>query len=85
MAIVDKLRGRQATAEPEIPSQGNGDIETQAKSDAIATDNKQVATDFADYQTKEELPTQDAQPGVQKIEAVTLAWTKKSLAALLGL
>merc|ERR1711939_680865 len=29
--------------------------------------------------------TEDAQPGVQKIEAVTLAWTKKSLAALLCL
>jgi hypothetical protein len=33
---------------------------------------------------KEEIvPDQDAQVGVQKIEAVTLVWTKKSLAALL--
>ncbi|SPO01702.1 uncharacterized protein DNG_04375 [Cephalotrichum gorgonifer] len=30
-----------------------------------------------------ETPSQDAQLGVQKIEAVTLAWTKKSLAASL--
>ncbi|KAM5347544.1 hypothetical protein ACJ41O_007368 [Fusarium nematophilum] len=35
--------------------------------------------------TDENAPTHNAQIGVQKIEAVTLAWTKGSLAALLGL
>lgn len=85
MAIMDKLRGRQATGESQVASNVNDDIETQANADAIASDNKQVDVDLSDYQTKEEMPTADAQPGVQKIEAVTLAWTKKSLAALLGL
>ncbi|KAL2061286.1 hypothetical protein VTL71DRAFT_7559 [Oculimacula yallundae] len=85
MAIMDKLRGRQVAAEPQAASNVNHDIETQATTDAIASDNKQAGTDLSDYQTKEELPTQDAQAGVQKIEAVTLAWTKKSLAALLSL
>ncbi|KAL5327711.1 hypothetical protein ACEPPN_005415 [Leptodophora sp. 'Broadleaf-Isolate-01'] len=85
MAIMDKLRGRQATDEPQLASNDNGDIETQATTDAITSDNKHVATDLSDYQTKEALPNQDAQQGVQKMEAVTLAWTKKSLAALLCL
>lgn len=31
----------------------------------------------------EVVPTADAQHGIQKIEAVTLTWSKKSLAALL--
>ncbi|KAH9219154.1 siderophore iron transporter mirB [Leptodontidium sp. 2 PMI_412] len=82
---MDKLRGRQATDEPQLASNDNGDIETQATTDAITSDNKHVATDLSDYQTKEALPNQDAQQGVQKMEAVTLAWTKKSLAALLCL
>ncbi|KAH7327240.1 putative transporter [Rhexocercosporidium sp. MPI-PUGE-AT-0058] len=82
---MEKLRDGQAIGESQVASNVNGDIETQATTDAITSDNKQVGTDFFDYQTKEELPTQDAQPGVQKIEAVTLAWTKKSLVALLCL
>ena len=85
MAIMDKLRGGQATGEPQLASNDNGDIETQATTDAITSDNKHVATDLSAYQTKEALPNQDAQQGVQKMEAVTLAWTKKSLAALLCL
>lgn len=87
MANMDKLRGRQTTGEPEPTSNVtnvNGDIETQAAPE-ITSDGKETGANFADYQTKEELPTEDAQPGVQKIEAVTLAWTKKSLAALLCL
>ena len=32
---------------------------------------------------EEAIPAQDAQQGIQKIEAVTLTWGKKSLAALL--
>ncbi|PVH88114.1 siderophore iron transporter mirB [Cadophora sp. DSE1049] len=84
---MDKLRGRQTTGEPEPTSNVtnvNGDIETQGAPE-ITSDSKVAGANFADYQTKEELPTEDAQPGVQKIEAVTLAWTKKSLAALLCL
>ena len=87
MAIMDKLRGRQTNGEPEPTSNVtnvNGDIETQGAPE-ITSDSKVGGANFADYQTKEELPTEDAQPGVQKIEAVTLAWTKKSLAALLCL
>merc|ERR1711939_1189717 len=87
MAIMDKLRGRQTNGEPEPTSNVtnvNGDIETQGAPE-ITSDSKEGGANFADYQTKEELPTEDAQPGVQKIEAVTLAWTKKSLAALLCL
>lgn len=37
------------------------------------------------YSLKELQPTPDAQRGVQRMEAVTLAWTKTSLAALLVL
>ena len=36
-----------------------------------------------EFDEKAAVPSQDAQLGVQKIEAVTLAWTKKSLAGLL--
>lgn len=32
---------------------------------------------------KDEKPSEDAQNGVRKMEAVTLAWSKKSLAAVL--
>ncbi|KAK0113637.1 hypothetical protein ONS95_013883 [Cadophora gregata] len=84
---MDKLQGRQTTGEVEPTSDVahvNGDIETSPAPE-IASDDKKAGANFADYQTKEELPTEDAQPGVQKIEAVTLAWTKKSLAGLLCL
>ncbi|CZT44506.1 probable transporter (major facilitator superfamily) [Rhynchosporium secalis] len=83
MAIMDKFKGRQAAGESQVTPNSSHDIETQATTDAITSDNKQAAADLSDYQTKEELPTEDAQAGVQQIEAVTLAWTKKSLAALL--
>lgn len=51
------------------------------------TPDKEVGPDVPDdvsvHKLEATLPSQDAQPGVQKIEAVTLAWTKYSLAALL--
>ncbi|CZT10869.1 probable transporter (major facilitator superfamily) [Rhynchosporium agropyri] len=83
MAMMDKFKGHQAAGEPQVTPNSSHDIETQANTDAITSDNKQAAADLSDYQTKEELPTEDAQAGVQQIEAVTLAWTKRSLAALL--
>jgi hypothetical protein len=37
------------------------------------------------YDCEKEKPTEELQPGVQKIEAVTLAWKKQSLYIMLGL
>jgi hypothetical protein len=42
-----------------------------------------IADDVSDHKLDATLPSQDAQRGVQKIEAVTLAWTPLWLAALL--
>lgn len=51
-------------------------------SKTAATDSREAGGEFTDKDV-EALPSRDAQRGVQNIQAVTLAWTKKSLAALL--
>ncbi len=50
----------------------------------VTTDTAAVTADFPDdIYLQKVTPNQDAQRGVQKIEAVTIAWSRKSLAALL--
>jgi hypothetical protein len=58
------------------------DPEIQAVTDGADVGNSGVVG--AEWlNDKDVVPTEDAQHGVQKMEAVTLAWTKKSLAAML--
>ncbi|KIX05780.1 uncharacterized protein Z518_03752 [Rhinocladiella mackenziei CBS 650.93] len=64
------------------------DPNTPVTSKTETTDNKGTGTGFLEDTTEvknneEATPSQDAQFGVKKIEAVTLAWSKKSLAAAL--
>ncbi|OWO97373.1 hypothetical protein B2J93_1224 [Marssonina coronariae] len=77
-AVLHKLRDRQAA------SNAPEDIESHAAIHAPASDTKLADIVRSDVHG-EKLPTQDAQNGVQKMEAVTLAWSKKSLAGLLCL
>ena len=65
-----------APANPEIQAVSGGDAEKQG---GVTCDNVPVDSGAE----KEIVPTEDAQRGVQKIEAVTLAWTKPMLIALL--
>ncbi|SMR63100.1 unnamed protein product [Zymoseptoria tritici ST99CH_3D1] len=53
---------------------------TNSTSDSIEVSNQQ---DTIEADKEANVPDQDAQPGIQKIEAVTLVWTKWSLALLL--
>ena len=79
-----KGEGAQAQAPP--PTLAN-DLEIQAASQANTVDEKgnpvNVDDNAADLKQEQELPDLDAQRGVQKVEAVTLSWTRKSLAAML--
>lgn len=83
MSILPKLlrqSGRDevvpAPTNPEIQAVPGGEVE---KNGTVTCDN--VPADGGDE--KDIVPSEDAQRGVQKIEAVTLAWTKRSLVALL--
>lgn len=88
MSILPKLltgaRSRQpgedeigsAPTNQEIQVVSGGEVEKKAN---VTCEN--MATEGGDE--KDIVPSEDVQRGVQKIEAVTLAWTKKSLVALL--
>ncbi|KAL0932884.1 Siderophore iron transporter mirB 6 [Colletotrichum truncatum] len=77
-------------AATEVPRSSDGrhesrDIEAMEVTDTV-TQNKGTEIDVADYKLgngEDSLPNQEAQRGVQKIEAVTLAWSKLWLAGLL--
>lgn len=51
----------------------------------MSTDRPEQDLNVLEANQKEVTPTIDAQAGVQKIEAVTLAWSKKSLYVALAL
>jgi hypothetical protein len=80
---------------PQIPS-NSGDVDPEIQAvDNIAVHqglNEKEITAYTDAALgndisamKEAMPTDTAQVGVKKIEAITLTWTKSWLAALLGL
>lgn len=58
------------------------DPESQVVTDKDAGPNDK---ELADQIIDDGAPDKDAQTGVQKIQAITLTWTKPQLAALLGL
>lgn len=69
---------RQAVEEPDstLPTT---DVALGEDKTAAATSSTQ---DPASLNKDPELPTEDAQRGVQQVEAVTLTWSKKSLVAV---
>ncbi|KAI5864843.1 putative transporter [Durotheca rogersii] len=78
MAILDKLRPK--------PAQGARDEDPEAIAVASPPTGNSAGANVANApaeKPEDALPNQDTQHGVQKIEAVTLSWTKGSLAALL--
>ncbi|KAH6886918.1 siderophore iron transporter mirB [Thelonectria olida] len=76
-SFLEKLRpGAGRTPNDEQTTPPSADPEIQVAMDTIPDDVDK---------TNDAVPAPDAQPGVRKIEAVTLAWTRTSLAALLGL
>lgn len=62
------------------PAPAAAEAKPDANAITAAPEVNKTAEHINDY-----VPSPDAQAGVQKIEAVTLAWTKGSLAALLCL
>lgn len=82
MPFLDKLRpagGHELATVAAVPNP-----EIQAATTAPANQDREAQILPDDSKNFEDVvPTQDAQTGVQKIEAVTLTWTKKSLAGLL--
>ncbi|KAK5046119.1 hypothetical protein LTR84_008576 [Exophiala bonariae] len=88
MSFLSRMRSTKSSALEHAPAPSIEDVEIQNVTNDNTTEEKNDATaidDHGDTDLKDEIeaPTQDAQLGVQKIEAITLAWTKRSLAALL--
>lgn len=54
------------------------------KTTTTATADAEAAAENDPEKPSLELPTQDAQRGVQNVEAVALTWSKKGLAAIFG-
>jgi hypothetical protein len=76
MAVLDKVHSvvgktERATVDDPIALQ-------------VRADDKEAAPGFPE-DLKDEKPAENAQSGVQKIEAVTLAWSKSSVYVLLVL
>ncbi|KAI9172668.1 Siderophore iron transporter mirB [Paramyrothecium foliicola] len=86
MSFLDKFRSSGRQTEPEVTEITTiRDPENPAPATAANNDNVGGVRDDASINKglEESVPNQDAQIGIQKIEAVTLAWTKTSLALLL--
>lgn len=86
MSFLNKLRPGKGE-EPQAAPATTDDLEIQRAPETTVVNEKNPDGTTADGDLKPdlELPEASAQRGVQKIEAVTLTWTKKELAALLGL
>lgn len=86
MAIGSKfslLAGTRKTDGPtEISASSPPDVETPSaeKTATASAGNKEVG--ISDNSSDEALPSQHVQTGVQKIQAVTLVWSKWSLVAV---
>lgn len=62
-------------------SSGDGADVQPADTIQVAQDRKdEEQTPAADFEKREELPTDNAQDGVKAIEAITISWSKNSLA-----
>lgn len=92
-SFLNKFRpskGTEADA-PQAPTGAAEDLEIQAAPQTTTTVNEKgeqvevgpADDNAADLKEDKELPDLDAQFGVQKVEAITLSWNKKSLAGLL--
>lgn len=55
------------------------DVLASNEKDITPNDAEIAATDNANDKPELERPTEDAQRGVQNVEAVTLTWSKRSL------
>ncbi|KAF2012866.1 putative siderophore-dependent iron transporter [Aaosphaeria arxii CBS 175.79] len=89
-SFLNKIRpsGRQDTEPETVTVTTNQDIEEQIPIEAVAPNKDNSGADVPDNASVDKIPEdavvdRNAQVGVQKIEAVTLAWTKKSLILLL--
>lgn len=90
MSFLNKLRpgsGEKPTPDTEsAPVNTDLEIQPAPENNAAATTGPRVDSSTTDIDMqKEAMPTEHAQRGVQKIEAITLTWTRTSLIALLGL
>lgn len=87
MSFLNKIRSPKGEGPERAQAPNVEDVEIQKVAEARTaeeeTDTAVNANVEKDPKDEIETPTHDAQLGVQKIEAITLAWTKKSLAALL--
>jgi hypothetical protein len=86
MAMMDKSHGIMDVNTPNNTKQPSSIEEGHTLADP--TNEKNVTSGslekVSDSEAQEdEKPSEDAQNGVKKIEAVTLAWSKKSLAGVL--
>ncbi|KAF4977099.1 hypothetical protein FZEAL_6332 [Fusarium zealandicum] len=80
MSILDKLRGRNSANS----DHDNSDVVT----DTVVNTDKETSAglpDQVDQGHESSAPSEDVQNGVQEIQAITITWGKKSLAALLCL
>ncbi|KFY32146.1 hypothetical protein V493_00480 [Pseudogymnoascus sp. VKM F-4281 (FW-2241)] len=68
------------TKEPSLVEEGHTPVDPTNEKNATFGSLEKVSDSEAQEDTK---PSEDAQNGVKKIEAVTLAWSKKSLAGVL--
>ncbi|KAL4804741.1 siderophore iron transporter mirB [Aspergillus unguis] len=84
MAIGSKLQllGRSKAEETEVSQTHAPDVETPAEKTPTADDKETAVNDTS---SDEVAPSHSAQGGVQKIQAVTLVWSKWSLIAVLCL
>ncbi|KAL2862402.1 MFS siderochrome iron transporter MirB [Aspergillus lucknowensis] len=85
MAIHNKFQvpfSRKTAGKAEEPSP-RADVESPVAEKAPTADNKEAGLN--DSGSDDAVPTTHAQSGVQKMQAVTLVWSKKSLAAILCL
>lgn len=86
MSFLNKIRSPKGDGPERAQAPNFEDVEIQQVANARTAEKTDTAVDAnveKDPKDEIETPTHDAQLGVQKIEAITLAWTKKSLAALL--
>ncbi|KAH8879148.1 siderophore iron transporter mirB [Thozetella sp. PMI_491] len=90
MSFVDKLRpalGRKTPSNSQVPGIAE-DLEIQTVSNRpaashVAANGGPIDDTTTNNGPEKDAPSEEAQSGVRKMEAVTLAWTKKSLAAVL--
>lgn len=85
MAILDNLKnavGRKTGGDAEAAAPA-ADLEIQAAPATAGADGGAIYDDEKNAIPDELVPSKNAQLGVQKIQAVTLTWTKGYLAACL--